>query len=225
VIWSVWSRSRSAPRVRKVKGQERSTRGVVRSDIDVKTWKHQTPSVGAVRPSRCPACLAPSRPVGEGLVLHGHGTRARQFRGPAAPMATPEIRVVDLRRYECQRCGAVTTVGPAETLTKRLYSAAAIAWALALFGLSLLSSAAVRELVSPSRIIGYAAAPRWATLSRWCAAAAEGRLFEAVRSLAPSGTARQVAETVAVAVGAYALPSPSPPAPDVLAFLGATHAR
>jgi hypothetical protein len=63
------------------------------------------------------------------------------------------------------------------------------------------------------------------TLLRWCAAAAEGRLFHAVRQLAPSGTARQVAETVAVAVGAYALPSPSPPALDVLAFHGAALAR
>jgi hypothetical protein len=133
--------------------------------------------------------------------------------------------MVQTRRYECQRCGAVTVVGPAEMLTKRLYSAAAIAWALALFGLSLLSPSAVRRMVSPCRIVGHASASRWVTLRRWCEGAAEGRLFRATQQLSPSGTPRRVAEAVAVAVGAYALPSPSPPALDVLAFYGAARAR
>jgi hypothetical protein len=115
-------------------------------------------------------------------------------------------------------------VAPAETLTKRLYSAAAIAWALALYGLVLLAPAKVRELVSPWRVVGLASASRWVTLARWCAAAVEGRLFRAVRNLPSSGTARQVAEAVAVAVGAHALPSPDPPLLGVLAFLGAARA-
>jgi hypothetical protein len=119
----------------------------------------------------------------------------------------------------------VTVVAPAETLTKRLYSAAAIAWALALFGLSLLSPSAVRRMVSPLRVVGHTSVARWVTLLRWCQASAEGRLFLSIRQLAPAGTARQVAEAVAVAVGAYAVPSPSPPALDVLAFLGAARAR
>jgi hypothetical protein len=130
-----------------------------------------------------------------------------------------------MRRYKCQRCNAVTVVAPAETLTKRLYSAAAIVWALALFGLSLLSPSAVRQMVSPQRIIGHASAARWVTLLRWCAAAAEGRLFQCVRHRVSSGTVRQVAEAVAVAVSAYAVPSPSPPTLDVLAFQGAARAR
>lgn len=114
-------------------------------------------------------------------------------------------------------------VAPMETLTKRLYTGAAIAWALALFGLSLLAPAAVRALVSPWRVLGDASAPRWVTLFRWCAAAAEGRLFRSVRH-APLGSARQVAEAVAVAVGAHAAPSPEPPSLEVLAFRGAARA-
>jgi len=199
----------------------RSTRGVVRSAVGVKSWAEKTPSVETLRPAYCPACLSPSRPVGEGLVLYGHGLRDRQLWGPPEPNAPPAARVVQVRRYECQACGAVTVVVPAETLTKRLYSAAAVAWALALFGLALLSPSAIRELVSPWRVLGNASAPRWVTLFRWCAAAAEGRLFRAVRNLPASGSARQVAEAVAVAVGAHALPSPEPPSLLVLAFLGA----
>jgi hypothetical protein len=208
----------------KVKGKERSTRGVVRSKLDVKSWAVEMPSVDAVRPTCCPACLAPSRPVGGGLVLYGHGQRDRQQWGPPAPDLPPAIRVVRVRRYECQRCGALTTVVPAETLTKRLYSGAAIAWALALFGISLLSPVDVRALVSPWRVVGASSARHWVTLSRWCAAAAEGRLFRAVRSLALSGSARKVAQTVAAAVGAHTLPSPEPPTLDVLAFFGAARA-
>jgi hypothetical protein len=111
-------------------------------------------------------------------------------------------------------------VAPAETLTKRLYSAAAIAWSLALFGVLLLTPPAVRALVSPWQVLGAASAPRWVTLFRWCNAAAEGRLFRAVRSL-PAGSARQVAEAVAAAASAHAMPSPEPPPLDVLAFIGA----
>ena len=163
--------------------------------------------------------------MGEPLVLHGHGLRERQLWGPPAPERAPEVRVIQARRYQCQRCRAVTVVAPAETLTRRLYSAAAIAWALALYGLSLLSPAAVRRLTSPFQVVGHASVSRWVTLGRWCTAAAEGRLFHAIGHLAPVGMARQVAEAVAVAVGAYAIPSPSPPALTVLAFQGAAHAR
>jgi hypothetical protein len=163
--------------------------------------------------------------MGEPVVLHGHGLRERQLWGPARPHGKPEAIVIQTRRYACQRCGAVTTVAPAETLTKRLYSAAAIVWGLALFGLSLLSPVAVREAVSPWPVVGHTSAARWMTLRRWCRAAAEGRLFHSIRQLAPSGTSRQMAEVVAVAISAYAIPSPSPPSLDVLAFQGAARAR
>jgi hypothetical protein len=128
-----------------------------------------------------------------------------------------------LRRYRCIRCRAVLTVAPAETLSRRLYSAAAIAWSLALYGLSLLAPGAVRELVSPWRAVAASSATRWRTLSRWCAAVATGGLF--TRLSPPCGpTARQVAAVAATAISAYAVPAPEPPSMDVLAFHGATRA-
>jgi hypothetical protein len=48
----------------------------------------------------------------------------------------------------------LTTVGPAELLTRRLYSAAAIAYALGLLAISRLSAKAVRSAVSPFRVLG-----------------------------------------------------------------------
>lgn len=114
-------------------------------------------------------------------------------------------------------------VVPAETLSRRLYSAAAIAWALALYGLSLLTPAGVRELVSPWRVVDESSATRWRTLSRWCAAVAAGGLFSRLLPLA-GATPRQVAAAAAVCLSAFAVPEPEPPPLDVLAFHGAARA-
>jgi len=127
------------------------------------------------------------------------------------------------RRYRCTDCWAVLTVGPAETLTRRLYSAAAIAWALALYGLSLLAPQAVRELVSPWRVVASSSATRWRTLSRWSAAVIAGGLFSKLPPLTGS-TTRQRAAAAATALSAFAVPAPEPPPLDVLAFHGAAHA-
>jgi hypothetical protein len=116
-------------------------------------------------------------------------------------------------------------VVPAQTLTKRLYAASAIAWALALFGVALLSPAAIRRLVSPMRIWGDTSARRWVTPFRWATAASEGRLFRCVRPMPPDWPARRVAERVATTIAAHAVPSTGPPAVDVLAFAGAALAH
>jgi hypothetical protein len=126
------------------------------------------------------------------------------------------------RRYRCIRCRAVLAVAPAETLTRRLYSAAAIAWALALYGLSLLAPAAVRELVSPWQVVDASSATRWRTLSRWCTAVAAG-LFTRLPPLTGT-TPRQAAAAAAAALSAFAVPVPEPPSMDVLAFHGAARA-
>jgi hypothetical protein len=162
-------------------------------------------------------------PVGERVIVRGHGLRTRQLRGPPTPHATPVVTEVRVRRYRCTRCGAVLTVVPAETLTRRLYSAAAIAWALALYGLSLLAPAAVRELVSPWQVVTASSATRWRTLSRWCRAAADGRLFTRLPPLT-GATVRQVAAAAAISISAHAVPAPEPPSLDVLAFHGAARA-
>jgi hypothetical protein len=117
----------------------------------------------------------------------------------------------------------VTTVGPAELLTRRLYSAAALAYALALFALGL-SSRGVRSLVSPLRIVGATSAARGLTLSRWCSAIRGGRVFSSVGPFPLSWTLRRVAERAAMTVASYALPSPEPPPLTALAFHGAARA-
>lgn len=133
------------------------------------------------------------------------------------------VTEVQGRRYRCIRCWAVLMVVPAETLSRRLYSAAAIAWALALYGLSLLAPAGVRELVSPWRVVAVSSAARWRTLSRWCAAVVAGRLFSRLLPLT-AATTRQVAAAAATGLSAFAVPMPEPPPLDVLAFHGAVRA-
>lgn len=203
----------------------RSIRGIVRSAVDVKSWEAKTPTTDEVRPTQCPACRSPSRPVGEGLVLHGHGLRERQLWGPREPSGTPEIRVVRARRYRCRRCRAITVVAPAETLTKRLYSAAAIGLALALYGLSLLTPTAVRRLVSPWTHWGARSAAGWQTLLRWAEAASTGRLFDCVRPMPEGWPTRKMAARAATTLAGHTLASPDPPALDVAAFHGAALAR
>ena len=155
--------------------------------------------------------------------MQGHGLRGRQLRGPLAPGAAPAVTEIDARRYRCTDCRAVITVAPAETLTGRLYSAAAIAWALALYGLSLLAPARVRERVSPWCVVGASSVARWRTLSRWCAATAAGGLFTRLSPITQAG-ARATAAAAATALSAFAVPAPEPPPLPVLAFHGAARA-
>lgn len=225
VTWDVMKHVPGRAPSHMLQEKTRSIRGVVRSKVDVKSWLAKTPTVSEARPAQCPACGSASRPVGEGLVLHGHGLRERQLWGPPELPGKPTIHIVRVRRYECQRCRAVTVVAPAETLTKRLYTAAAIGWALALYGLSLLSPKAVRHLVSPLRHWGARSAAGWQTLRRWAGAAAAGRLFACVGPMPEEWSARKVAARAATTLAGHALPSPEPPALEVLSFHGAALAR
>jgi hypothetical protein len=153
-------------------------------------------------------------------VLHGHGRRTRQAWGPATPDGKPELRETSVRRYRCKRCRGTATVAPRETLRKRLYSAAAIGLALALFGLAGLPLPEVRERVSPWAQLGAASAATWHTVVRWTDAVREGRLFE-VRRPPEDWTPRKVAERAAATLAARA-PAPTGP-PDLVraAFFGA----
>lgn len=163
--------------------------------------------------------------MGGGIVVQGHGVRERQVWGPRESGGPPELLSILARRYRCKRCRAVTVVGPAELLTRRLYSAAAIAYALALFAIARLSSRAVRSMVSPLRLVGPTSASRWLTLSRWCKAMCEARVFHSVGPFPESWASRRIAERAAMTLASYALPSPEPPPLVCLAFLGAARAR
>jgi hypothetical protein len=154
--------------------------------------------------------------------LHGHGLRERHQWGPSALGAAAVLIGILARRYECQPCGAVVMVVPRGVLQRRLYSASAIAVALALWGVSGLAPAEVRRQVSPFAIVGATAAAGWASLRRWSGAVRAGRLFPVVRALPEKVTLRQVAARTATTIAAYA-PGARGPSIDSAAFLGAAH--
>ncbi|WP_242395830.1 hypothetical protein [Anaeromyxobacter oryzisoli] len=174
-----------------------------------------------VRPGRCPACKAPSRPAGGALGLHGHGLRERHQWGPVEPGAVSTLISILLRRYRCRSCGAVVVVGPRGLVRRRLYSAGAIALALVLYGVADLSPRDVRHRISPLRIVGATAAAGWASRRRWSRAVRGGRLFPIVRQLPADAPLRQVAARAATTLAAYA-PGPGGLALESAAFLGAS---
>lgn len=126
-----------------------------------------------------------------------------------------------LRRYLCRRCGAVIAVVPRGVLRGRLFSAAAIGWALALLALVGLGVAEVRRRVSPWSIVGASAFSGWAQFRRWIRASRSGALFAAVRASPPRFTPRQVAERAATTLAALAPIGTHALALDVRSFLGA----
>lgn len=125
------------------------------------------------------------------------------------------------RRYRCQACGAVVVVVPRGVLSQRLYSAGAIALALALWGAADLAPTEVRARVSPFAIMGATAAAGWANLRRWSQAVRSGRLFPVVRALPAQATLRQVAARAATTLAACA-PGAGGLAIESAAFLGAS---
>jgi hypothetical protein len=118
----------------------------------------------------------------------------------------------------------VVTVTPAEVMHKRLYGAAVIGLALALFGLVLLAPWQARQQVSPWQVVGATSSGRWRTLKRWCEAAVEGRLWRSVRGRVAEGPVRQVAERCASALAGHALPSSEPQPLVMQVFQGAARA-
>jgi hypothetical protein len=122
--------------------------------------------VGAVRPPRCLECGCEAVVPGRLLGLHGHGTRARSLLGPEGPDLPPKEGEVLLRRYLCQRCGAVLVVGPYEVLPGLRYRATAVVIALAQLAEGR-SSVAIRTRVSPQQILGHDGRRSWRSPARW----------------------------------------------------------
>ena len=197
-----------------------SSSRIVHIGIDVKSWTTQLPTVDEVRPGQCFVCGEASRPAGGRIVLHGHGFRARDQWGPVEATAPPAVIEVLGRRYECQACGAVLLVVPGGVLRRRLYSAAAVALALAIWSIEEQTPAEVRARVSPWRTVGPAAAEAWASLRRWAKAVRGGRLFPVLRELPAGARLRQVAARAATTLAALA-PSSAEGLPlGTRAFLG-----
>lgn len=205
----------------------RGSQGVLRSVVGVKRWALEAPSCEEVRPARCPACGAASRPVGGTLGLHGHGKRERQVLGPLGHDAPALLLCLPVRRYVCTTCKATCTVCPREVLTRRLYSAPAIALALALFGLLLRTPSQVRAAVSPWRVQGPSSAGRWDALLAWTRAVRQGALLAPLPLCPVDWPPRRVAARAAAALASRAPEAvgPSPPPLHVLAPLGAVQLR
>lgn len=113
------------------------------------------------------------------------------------------------RRYQCRACGAVIIVVPREVVPWRRYTAAAIAWALALWGHRRRPVAEVRRRTSTTGAGGFGDPGRWASLRRWVAAARGGTLFAAAgaRRVTAAGTTREIAGRIAVLLAAHASPT------------------
>jgi hypothetical protein len=202
----------------------RSAYSVVQAAINIKNWIERTPSVEETRPSRCPVCRAASHPVGDRIQLHGHGTRGRDVLHPGGPGEAATLVLIAARRYRCVPCRAVILVVPREVRGRRVYSASAIGFALALWGLVLATAAQVRRRVCPAKILGPTAAAGWITLRRWARAVARGHLFSQAPASDPTAPLRRVAASTAAALAAHADPTTRTLAIEHRALLGAAHA-
>jgi hypothetical protein len=203
--------------------ENRSTIRFIQIDVELKDWLQAVPSAEDARPGKCPSCGVVSRTAGQRLRLHGHGTRNRQVQGPLGATEASEIVEVTLRRYLCKECGAVIVAGPRGLVARRLYSAAAIAMALARWALLMEPAAEVRCRVSPWRVIGATAAAGWASLRRWSRALRRRHLWpEVTLGLPLDGTLRDAAGVTVAKVAALA--SASGPV-WLAAFAGASRAR
>jgi hypothetical protein len=202
----------------------RSNTTIVRSAIDVKRWMERTPSVDEARPGQCPKCAAASRPVGRGLQIWGHGLRDRQQRGPLEPLGDPVEITIRVRRYVCRLCTAVIVVVPLGVIAGRLFCAAAIGLAVALFGVAKLPMGEVRRRVSPWQHVGTSAEGSWLSLRRWVHAIRARRLFASVRPAPSRFTAREIAARAAQTLAALAPPSLAAVAIEHRVFAGAVRA-
>ena len=118
---------------------------VVHSSLGVKFWIGSPPSVDEVRPATCPDCGEASRPVGEAIVVVGHGIRERCIAYLGKPDEGAEWVTLFTRRFLCLACKTTITVLPKDLVSRRRYSLCVIAVALALWSMEALSAQAVRK--------------------------------------------------------------------------------
>lgn len=165
---------------------------IIHHALDVKGWLASPPSVEGARPGACVDCGAPSRPIGGGLGLHGHGVRDRQLRGPPGPDAAPIWLVIACRRYRCIDCDAILTVVPRGIAPHRHYGFAAIAMALTLWAIVHEPIAQVRRRVC-AWPVSHESPTRWPTLTRWARAARDALGDTGLSLKAAAARAAQIA--------------------------------
>lgn len=175
------------------------------------------PSCAAVRPSKCTACGAASRPEGRALVIVGHGLRVRTIEGPLTPRQPPVLTEVVGRRYACRACDAILIVLPAGIARGYRYSRSAIGWALSLWGYEHARASSVRAQTSTASVVGASSATRWASLRRWTRCS----LLLFGIACGEHGTLRERASRISTFVAAHAPISHGAVALD--AFFGAAY--
>ena len=151
-----------------------------------------------------------------GLVLHGHGLRARTVFVRGAHQV--EITEVLARRYVCCACGAVVLVVPAEVARRHLYTLCVIAGALAAWSHGALPARAVRAAYGAFPIVG-ASARGWRSLVRWTRGAS--RLWPRLGP-PPAASPQRAAHALCAKLSVFA-PLPTGHVPDD-AVAGAIHA-
>ncbi len=191
---------------------------MIHAAIGVKSWLEKTPSVDEVRPPRCPSCDRASCPVGEQVVVQGHGLRERAVifcDGPDAPAA---VQILSVRRFRCTACKVTCTVLPADLAAHFRYALGVVCLALALWSEAKLSGEDVRQRFQilppkkPSFDVG------WPSLRRWCTW--RGFLELGLEKHRPP---RQRAHQIVGRVGARAPPQYRPLSIISKAFYGALH--
>jgi hypothetical protein len=132
----------------------------------------------------------------------------------------PGVLVVRVRRYRCQRCGAITTVVPRGLVARRYYSGGAMALGLLLLGIRGESMQQVRGAVCAWQV-SFESPGQWNTVSKWLQAISEKRLYPQVRPWPCAFGLRQKAERVATTLLSYAPSSLGPMGLEEQVFVGA----
>lgn len=194
----------------------------VQFDLDVNFWVLALPDVRTARPRRCPLCDAPGEQADGRVILHGHGVRVRRLRGPITADGEPSDFEVPVRRYACQRCRAVITVGSRGLLARRRYTAMAIAVALWMWSVWRRTDPVVRKAICPVDECGVSRPERWTTLRRWGRAARDGELWAKV-AVGEGWSLRRCAERAVQCV--WSRGDPDAPTDEHRIFGAAAHAR
>lgn len=108
-----------------------------------------------------------------------------------------------MRRYQCQRCDAITMVAPADVLARLRYRGRAVVMALAYLAEGR-ASPWIREQVSPQQVLGHEGRRAWRSPARW---AERARALWPIRAGPDDGDPKSGART---AVRSLASRAPSP---------------
>lgn len=179
-------------------------------------------AVGVLRPDHCPKCACAAFSTEGRINIQGHGVVRRHQRGPPRPGEPAEDVTLLIRRYRCKPCRAVIRVVPSSATARKHFSGAAIAAALALWGLCGQTAAKVREVVNDRSTDGEAG---WSSLSRWARALSAGTLFPELNLRGVAGTARALAAKAASVLCGWAPPPCRESPRDHQAFAGACRMR